>query len=114
MLREKGLYVYGVSMTGGDRSTKVAHDEWRVTKGTLIESLNIALSSGELRFAHDLADMDALRQQIADFQVEVTGSGRLTANAAAGSHDDYVVALALATFAMQHVVSLGAPEVVSW
>ncbi len=114
MLREKGLVINGVTMTGGDKATQAAHDEWRVPKGVLIETLNVALSSGELRFAHDLPDLPALRQQMADFQVELTQSGRLTANAVSGSHDDYVIALALTTFGMGRVMSLGAPQAVKW
>lgn len=114
MLREAGLAVNGVTMTGGDRTTQTQHDEFRVPKSLLIEQLNVALSSGGLRFAHDLDDISALRQQVADFQVEVTQSGKLTANAASGSHDDYVIALALAVFACQQNVSLGTPSAVSW
>jgi hypothetical protein len=114
MLREQGVALNGVIMTGGDRPSQPAHDEWRVPKSVLIETLNVAMSSGELRFAHDLKDLPALRQQMADFQVELTQSGRLTANAVSGSHDDYVIALALTTFGMQQMVSLGAPVPVRW
>lgn len=114
MLRERGLVVKGVSITAGERPTQADHDEWRVPKGVLIETLNVALSSGLLRFAHDLDDLGALRQQVADFQVELTQSGKITANAVSGSHDDYVIALALTTFAAQQSVSLGAPVSVKW
>lgn len=72
------------------------------------------MSSGELRIAHDLPDLPALRQQMADFQVELTQSGRLTANAVSGSHDDYVIALALTTFGMGRLTSLGPPIAVKW
>jgi hypothetical protein len=49
------------------------------------------------------------------FRVEYTKAGNLTMNAASGSHDDMVEALALAWFGVLHCAgSLGPPREVVW
>jgi hypothetical protein len=65
--------------------------------------LSAAMSNGALLAAQGLPDAAELRRQLEDYQVEVTASGHVTANAAAGSHDDMVIASALAWFACEHV-----------
>lgn len=104
LLRERGFSDFvGVVITSGDNAREVAFDEWRAAKSYLIGGLSAAMSNGKLLAAQGLPDREELRRQMEDYQVEVTPSGHITANAASGSHDDMVIATALAWFAAEHI-----------
>ena len=69
------------------------------------------MSADKLKILDELRDGAELEKQLADFQVEFTKAGNMTMNAAAGSHDDYVAALAMAWFGVLHCAgSLGPPR----
>ena len=61
------------------------------------------MSNGKLLAAEGLPDGAELRRQLEDSQVEITARGHVTANAAAGSHDDMVISTALAWFVAENV-----------
>lgn len=104
LLRERGFSDFvGIVITSGDQAREVSFEEWRVAKSYLVGGLSAALSNGKLLAAEGLPDAAELRRQMEDYQVEVTASGHVTANAASGSHDDMVIATALAWFAAEHV-----------
>lgn len=104
LLRERGFSDFvGVVITSGDRAKEESFDEWRVAKSFLIGSLSAAMSQGKLLAAENLPDAAELRRQLEDYQIEVTASGHMTANAAAGSHDDLVISTALAWFAAENI-----------
>lgn len=84
-------------------SRDAGFDEWRVAKSFLVGSLSAAMSNGKLLAAEGLPDGAELRRQLEDYQVEVTASGHVTANAVAGSHDEMVIATVLAWFAAENV-----------
>lgn len=104
LLRERGFSDFvGVVITSGDNAREVSFHEWRVAKSYLVGGLSAALSNGKLLAAEGLPDAVELRRQMEDYQVEVTASGHVTANAAPGAHDDMVIATALSWFACEHV-----------
>lgn len=104
LLRERGFSDFvGVVITSGDNAREVSFDEWRCGKSYLIGGLSAAMSSGKLLAAEGLPDGVELRRQLEDYQIEITPSGHMTANAASGSHDDMVIATALAWFAAEHI-----------
>lgn len=104
LLRERGFSDFvGVVITSGDNAREVSFDEWRVAKSYLVGGLSAALSQAKLLAAEGLPDATELRRQLEDYQIEVTASGHVTANAAAGSHDDMVISTALAWFAAEHI-----------
>lgn len=104
LLRDRGFADFcGVVITSGDQAREVGFDEWRCAKSYLIGSLAAAMSNGALLAAEGLPDGIELRRQLEDYQIEITASGHMTANAAAGSHDDMVIATALAWFACEHI-----------
>ncbi|MDP9413250.1 MAG: hypothetical protein M3Q08_03980 [Pseudomonadota bacterium] len=116
LLRERGFSDFvSVVITSGDQAREVSFDEWRVAKSYLVGGLSAAMSTGKLLAAQGLPDGAELRKQLEDYQIEITSSGHMTANAASGSHDDMVIATALAWFAAEHI---GAPhqpvQDVSW
>lgn len=116
LLRERGFSDFvGVVITSGDNAREVGFDEWRCAKSYLIGSLAAAMSNGALLAAEGLPDGVELRRQLEDYQIEITASGHMTANAASGSHDDMVIATALAWFAAEHVGPPHQPvQDVSW
>jgi hypothetical protein len=53
------------------------------------------LHSGELRFAAELGEAQALAEELKDFRRHVTSAGRATFQARVGKHDDLVLATAI-------------------
>ena len=54
------------------------------------------LHGGELRFADELREREALREELKDFRRHVTNAGRATYERAPASIDDLVLAVAIA------------------
>jgi hypothetical protein len=59
-----------------------------VAKGILISTLDARLHTGELRFAKELTDADALADELKDFRRKVSAAGRFQFEARVGKHDD--------------------------
>jgi hypothetical protein len=108
MAARAGLRPHGVLITAGNEVTDhgMIH---HVPKQTLISQLEARLHSGELKIAADIADAGALAEELKDFARAVSASGRVTFNARSGSHDDLVLAVAIALF-----LALGMPRTDSW
>ena len=68
---------------------------WHVSKGILVSGLDALLGSGKLRFAAELTEASALRDELATFQRSVSAAGRAQYSARVGKHDDLVLAVAL-------------------
>ncbi len=69
------------------------------SKPALIDSLALSLSKGTV----SIPEGGQTASELADYKSERTRSGNLTTNAAAGSHDDTVIALALSLRASKSV-----------
>ncbi len=97
MCQRAGLRPHGVLITAGSETT---HNGtiFHVPKQTLVSQLEARLHSGELKIAADLSDAPALADELKDFARKVSESGRVTFNARSGSHDDLVLAVAIALF----------------
>jgi hypothetical protein len=98
MCKRAGLRPHGILITAGNKVTSdgtISH----VPKQTLVSQLEARLHSGELKIAAGLADAPALAGELKDFARKVSESGRVTFNARSGSHDDLVLAVAIALFA---------------
>jgi hypothetical protein len=63
----------------------------RVAKQILISKLEAAMHSKELHVAAALAEAEAFRDELLDFQRHVTASGANTWSARGGAHDDIVL-----------------------
>jgi hypothetical protein len=85
-----------VAITAGTDSTKTGTRRWSVAKSLLISGVDAALHAGELRFADELREREALREELKDFRRHVTAAGRATYQAHTGKHDDLVLAVAIA------------------
>lgn len=97
MLRKEGLSYSAVLITGGD----IEHHEngfYRVPKRNLVSAVQVALQSGQLKIAEDLALAETLRKELLNFRVKVNISTAHDSYEAwrEGDHDDLVLAVSLA------------------
>ena len=115
MLHERGFFFHPVTWVAGDSAKEHRSDGWRVGKQYLMAQVGAALSAARLQIIEPLRDGAELEKQLSDYQVQFTQAGNMTMNAAEGSHDDMVAALAMAWFGVMHCSgSLGPPRAVRW
>jgi hypothetical protein len=98
ILRAAGLKPIPVTITGGMEVTRSSGGGWCVPKELLVNRVSASLHSGELVFPEDLEDAGGLKRELQDFQVSFTAAGHVTWNARPGTHDDRVLATALAVW----------------
>jgi hypothetical protein len=94
-----GLKPLRVTITaGGEQSS--AHGGWHVAKQILISTLDARLHTGELRFAAELQEAGTMADELKDFRRKVSVAGRYSYEARVGKHDDLVLAVAIALWAV--------------
>jgi hypothetical protein len=97
MLRREGLSFAPALITGGDIEH---HDNgfYKVPKRNLVSAVQIALQSGRLKIAEELALAETLRKELLNFRIKVNISTAHNSYEAwrEGDHDDLVLATALA------------------
>lgn len=96
-LKKRGIDFTGVIIVGGEKVNS-GGGYLRIPKTLLVSRLNAALGTGEILIAAGLDDAEALRRELSDFSVKRTSAGNAIFNAREGSHDDLVIALALAAW----------------
>jgi hypothetical protein len=92
-----GMRPKRVTITAGTEATS-GHglNRYHVAKTILISQLDAALHIGRLRIASALADAAAMAEELKDFRRKVSDAGRSSYAARSGSHDDLVLAVAIA------------------
>jgi hypothetical protein len=101
MLGEAGLRFKSVLITAGDEEVGDV-DTYRVPKRDLVAAPQVLLQSRELKIAAGLPEAEILVAELQNFRYEITRSGNDTYAAwREGDHDDLVLALALAVWALQ-------------
>lgn len=90
-----GMDPLQVTITAGTEQTLVGRNRWHVPKGVLISTLDARLHTGALRFAAELEEAAAMREELRDFRRKVSTAGRYTFEARVGKHDDLVLAVAI-------------------
>ena len=78
MFAAAGLRAVRVAITAGTDATKQDGLRWSVAKSLLISGVDARLHSGELRFAAELQESEALRDELRDFRRHVGAAGRAT------------------------------------
>jgi hypothetical protein len=91
-----GLRPHRVAITAGMEEVRAGERSWRVAKILLVSRLQAVLNTGELRLSPGLAELRALRQELAEFRMRHTPAGNAVFGAREGRHDDLVLALAIA------------------
>ncbi len=87
-----------VTITGGHK----AHSEaggYLVPKRILVSTLQVALQNNRLRIAAKLPEATTLQKELQNFQLTFTESANDTYEGRKGTHDDLVLAVALALWA---------------
>jgi hypothetical protein len=94
-----GLKPTRVTITAGGEQTFAGHS-WHVAKQILISTLDARLHKGELRFAAELLEAETMKEELKDFRRKVSIAGRYSFEARVGKHDDLVLAVAIALWAV--------------
>jgi hypothetical protein len=108
-----GLRPTRVVITAGTEQSWTG-SAWHVPKATLISILDARLHLGELRFAAELLEAGALREELKDFKRKVSAAGRFQYEARVGRHDDLVLAVAIALWACVRPVVNAQPQFGTW
>ena len=94
----KMLKVY---ITGGISTSTAPDDpyEYHVPKGQLVSGLMAAFDSGTILMTRQSKEINAILDELANFEIHISEAGRDAYNAASSHHDDLVIALSLAVWA---------------
>lgn len=98
MMRKKKLHPIGVNITGGYEITKTVDGNFNVPKKELITAVTVLLQSYNLHIAPSLPLAAELRKEMENFQVKLSARGHESFEGESGTHDDMVIALALASW----------------
>ena len=85
-----------VVITAGSETVQQEYRRYAVPKIVLVSHLDARLHTGELVFADDLSEREAIKGELANFQRHVTAAGRATFEARSSKHDDIVLSVGLA------------------
>ena len=91
-----GLRLQQVTITAGNETTCVGDNRWHVSKTHLISVVDAMLHTSVLRFAAQLTEAPAMKDELKDFRRKLSDAGRATYAARTGTHDDLVLAVAIA------------------
>ena len=91
----------GVVITGGKIARQGDDGLWRVPKSILAQSVAGPLESGLLKISSALPHAPILLAELQAFRASIGESGHAKFEAAAGVHDDLVLAVALALWRLQ-------------
>ncbi len=100
-IRAGGLACIGGTITGGDTVTQDGLD-YRVPKRHLVATLSVLLTTDRLKVAASLPLAPVLATELRSFRASVTAAAHEVYGAAAGQHDDLVLAVALAAWVAEH------------
>lgn len=100
MLRDAGLRLTAVTITGGDSLTRGPGGDVRIPKRDLISSLQVAVQNGQLKVSAANPLAGALEEEMLAFRVSINDRGHDSYgnDSRESGHDDLVLALALAVW----------------
>ncbi len=93
--------LYAITITGGNALTGSCQNP-HVPKRDLISTTIVILEQRRLRIALSLPETDTLINELHDYRRTTSDTGHESYSAAAGSHDDLVLALSLALWTAEH------------
>lgn len=92
-----------VTITAGADAQKDEQGGWRVPKRDLVGVVQVLLQNQRLRIAAALPEAETLLRELEGFRVRISAAGRDTYGAwRDGTHDDLVLAVALACWYAEH------------
>ncbi len=90
--------VHAVTITATGRAAKREQGRWSVPKADLVGAVATALQTGWLRIGSAVPQAQELTRELLAMTAKITPAGNRQFEAAAGSHDDLVLAVALAVW----------------
>lgn len=98
LFEQVGLSPIAVTITGGD-ATNGQGQNWRIPKGDLVSTLNLAFEHGQLKIPTSLPLRDVLINELTNLTRKISHAGHDSYSAwRENIHDDLVLALALAVW----------------
>ena len=95
------LHCKRVGITSGDNVGHKPDGSITVPKVDLMGAVMASFMQKELRVSPKLSDYVEVMKQLRAMQAQYTTGANLTFNGASGTHDDYVIAIALALFSLE-------------
>jgi hypothetical protein len=96
LLRQARLNFWPITITGGDKVTRDGRNV-RVPKRDLVSALQVLFQTKRLKIASSLPEAQTLIEELSNFQVKISLAGHDSYGE--GTHDDLVLAVALACWA---------------
>ena len=100
-----GLAPVRVMFTSGFEAIGHEPRKWSVPKAIIVSGIDAKLHCGELRFAQQLLEAEALKDELTNFQRTVSQTGKLLFEHRSGQHDDLVFAVGVALWWAIHIRS---------
>jgi hypothetical protein len=98
LLLERKLAPVAITITSGDAVGR-SERGYRVPKRELVAAVQVLFESGRIRIARNLELAETLVNELQNFRMSYTASGRDTyANSGEAEHDDLVMSLAMAAW----------------
>jgi hypothetical protein len=92
-----GLHPVRVTLTGNSLDVnRLGYRRYSVPKLLVVSHLDARFGTGDLVFAADLSEREAIKDELVNFQRHITAAGRSTFEARSSKHDDIVISVALA------------------
>ena len=96
--------IYRVYITGGINATIAYQNrQVRLPKGQLVSRLLAAFDSDRIYISKRSKEMDAVLDELENFEIKVSDEGRDSYSAKIGSHDDLIIALGLSCWMASQV-----------
>jgi hypothetical protein len=96
--RRTGIALRAVTITGGERASSDGPYDWSVPKIDLVTSLEVVLQTRRVECVPDCPLQQDLAAELSTFDFAISERGHASFEARSGSHDDLVLALALAVY----------------
>lgn len=102
-----------ITITGGDKVLRVAEMKYRVPKRDLVSAAQVVVQNHVLRIAKNLPHAELLTAELLNFRCKISAGGHDTYEAwREAAHDDLVLALAIAIWTAQTIISMAALEII--
>jgi hypothetical protein len=102
LLIDRGLRPIRVTIVPGAGTVCVGTDTWHVSKQILVSTVDAMLHIGTLRFAAELSDAPAMKEELKNFRRKLSEAGRASYAARSGQHDDMVLSVAIGCWWLAH------------
>ncbi len=103
------LWPIGVTITGSGQAIRHGEQDYNVPKKDLVSCVQILLQNQVLKIADKIEHAEILRKELLAFRTKITAAGGQTFEAwREKDHDDMVLALAIAIWTAQQIISANA------